>query len=306
MSRTRVVIMGAAGRDFHDFNVVYRDDPERARSSPSRRRRSPASPIGRYPPELAGPLYHERRSRSCPRRELERLIRERARRHGRLRLQRRPPRDRDARRVAGPGGRRRLQPARARRGRCSRAAARSSPSGATRTGAGKSQTTRYLAALLADAGPDAGRHPPPDALRRPRRAARPALRDATPTSTATRPRSRSARSTSRTSTPGASSTPASTTRRSSARPRARPTSSSGTAATTTSRSTGRTCYIVVADPLRPGDERRYHPGETNVRMADVVDHQQGRLGRAGRGRRRPRHGRGAESAGRGSSWPART
>ena len=29
-------------------------------------------------------------------------------------------------------------------------------------------------------------------------------------------------------------------------------------------------FVVVADPLRPGDERRYHPGETNVRMADVV------------------------------------
>ena len=29
-------------------------------------------------------------------------------------------------------------------------------------------------------------------------------------------------------------------------------------------------YIVVADPLRAGDERRYHPGETNIRMADVV------------------------------------
>jgi predicted GTPase len=29
-------------------------------------------------------------------------------------------------------------------------------------------------------------------------------------------------------------------------------------------------FIVVADPLRSGDERRYHPGETNVRMADVV------------------------------------
>ncbi len=26
MSR-RVLIMGAAGRDFHNFNVVYRDDP---------------------------------------------------------------------------------------------------------------------------------------------------------------------------------------------------------------------------------------------------------------------------------------
>jgi predicted GTPase len=27
MDRRRVVIMGAAGRDFHDFNVVFRDDP---------------------------------------------------------------------------------------------------------------------------------------------------------------------------------------------------------------------------------------------------------------------------------------
>jgi predicted GTPase len=29
-------------------------------------------------------------------------------------------------------------------------------------------------------------------------------------------------------------------------------------------------HIVVADPLRPGHELAYHPGETNVRMADVV------------------------------------
>jgi predicted GTPase len=28
--------------------------------------------------------------------------------------------------------------------------------------------------------------------------------------------------------------------------------------------------VVVADPLRPGHELRYHPGETNLRMADVV------------------------------------
>jgi predicted GTPase len=28
--------------------------------------------------------------------------------------------------------------------------------------------------------------------------------------------------------------------------------------------------VVVADPLRAGDEGRFHPGETNVRMADVV------------------------------------
>jgi predicted GTPase len=29
-------------------------------------------------------------------------------------------------------------------------------------------------------------------------------------------------------------------------------------------------HIAVADPLRPGHELRYHPGETNLRMADVV------------------------------------
>lgn len=29
-------------------------------------------------------------------------------------------------------------------------------------------------------------------------------------------------------------------------------------------------YIVVADPHRPGHEMKYHPGETNMRMADVI------------------------------------
>ncbi|GAA4412148.1 cyclic 2,3-diphosphoglycerate synthase [Fodinibacter luteus] len=29
-------------------------------------------------------------------------------------------------------------------------------------------------------------------------------------------------------------------------------------------------HIVLADPLRPGDEAAYHPGEANVRMADLV------------------------------------
>jgi predicted GTPase len=29
-------------------------------------------------------------------------------------------------------------------------------------------------------------------------------------------------------------------------------------------------HIVVADPLRAGDEQRFHPGEANLRMADVV------------------------------------
>jgi len=52
----RVLIMGAAGRDFHNFNVVYRND------SLSRVVAFTAAQIpgigGRtYPPELAGPLY---------------------------------------------------------------------------------------------------------------------------------------------------------------------------------------------------------------------------------------------------------
>ena len=28
MSRKRVLIMGAAGRDFHNFNLVYRNNPD--------------------------------------------------------------------------------------------------------------------------------------------------------------------------------------------------------------------------------------------------------------------------------------
>jgi len=29
-------------------------------------------------------------------------------------------------------------------------------------------------------------------------------------------------------------------------------------------------YFVIADPLRPGNEKKYHPGEANLRMADVI------------------------------------
>jgi predicted GTPase len=56
--RTRIVIMGAAGRDFHNFNIVYRDNPEvdviaftAAQISGIAGRR--------YPPSLAGLLYPE-------------------------------------------------------------------------------------------------------------------------------------------------------------------------------------------------------------------------------------------------------
>src|SRR3990170_5832121 len=53
---TRVVIMGAAGRDFHDFNVVYRADP-RYRVVAFTATQIPDIEGRTYPPELAGPFY---------------------------------------------------------------------------------------------------------------------------------------------------------------------------------------------------------------------------------------------------------
>ena len=56
MARTRVLIAGAAGRDFHNFNLVYRDRPEyevvafTATQIPNIDGRV-------YPAQLAGELY---------------------------------------------------------------------------------------------------------------------------------------------------------------------------------------------------------------------------------------------------------
>ena len=53
---TRIIIMGAAGRDFHNFNTVFRDDPE-SRIVAFTATQIPDIDGRRYPPELAGPLY---------------------------------------------------------------------------------------------------------------------------------------------------------------------------------------------------------------------------------------------------------
>src|SRR5690242_6945026 len=72
----RVLILGAAGRDFHDFNTLFRDNPEyhvvafTATQIPDIAGRL-------YPPELAGPLYLD----GIPildEKDLETIIRERA------------------------------------------------------------------------------------------------------------------------------------------------------------------------------------------------------------------------------------
>ena len=58
MNKMRVILMGAAGRDFHNFNTYFRDNPAyevvafTATQIPNIEGR-------RYPPELAGRLYPE-------------------------------------------------------------------------------------------------------------------------------------------------------------------------------------------------------------------------------------------------------
>ena len=54
--RERVVIMGAAGRDFHTFNVCFRDQPE-YQVVAFTAAQIPGIESRRYPPSLAGSLY---------------------------------------------------------------------------------------------------------------------------------------------------------------------------------------------------------------------------------------------------------
>jgi predicted GTPase len=75
MARTRIVIMGAAGRDFHDFLVVYRDDPA-VEVVAFTATQIPGIDDRTFPPALAGPLYPAGIP-IVPETELPRLIRER-------------------------------------------------------------------------------------------------------------------------------------------------------------------------------------------------------------------------------------
>ncbi len=74
MARERVIIMGAAGRDFHNFNVFFRENP-RYEVVAFTATQIPNIEGRRYPPELAGDLYPEGIP-IYPEDDLERLIRE--------------------------------------------------------------------------------------------------------------------------------------------------------------------------------------------------------------------------------------
>ena len=160
MDRTRVLIMGAAGRDFHDFNVVYRKDPG-VEVVAFTATQIPGIADRWYPAELAGPLYPHGIP-IVPEAELESVIRDErvavvvfaysdvsheTVMHAASRV------------LAAGADFELLGPDRT----MIRSRRPVIAIGATRTGSGKSQTTRYVAALLAARGlkPVVIRHPMP-------------------------------------------------------------------------------------------------------------------------------------------------
>ncbi len=75
MAKRRVLIMGAAGRDFHNFNTVFRNDPG-TEVVAFTATQIPYIDDRRYPPSLAGPNYPDG-IEIFDESELTRLIRER-------------------------------------------------------------------------------------------------------------------------------------------------------------------------------------------------------------------------------------
>ena len=266
MDVKRVVIMGAAGRDFHDFNVVYRDDPS-VEVVAFTATQIPGIESRRYPPELAGERYPAG-IRIVPEAELEQLITDK-------RIDEVVFAYSDvshetvmhvASRVLARGADFALLGPKRTMIRSSRPLV---AVGAVRTGAGKSQTTRYLAALLAEAGlrPVVIRHPMPYGdlvAQRVQRYATYADLDRYETTIEEREEYEPHLDAGRVLYAGVDYEAILRQAETEADvilwdggnndfPFYRP-----------------DLFVVVADPLRPGHELRYHPGETNLRMADVV------------------------------------
>ena len=226
----RVLIMGAAGRDFHNFNVVYRED-EGTEVVAFTATQIPFISDRRYPPELAGPRYPD----GIPihdESELVRLIKDHQVQevvfaysdvsHEYVMHK--------ASEVLAAGADFTLL------GPVATMLSAKVPVvsvSAVRTGSGKSQTSRAVVRALAAAGEARRGGSSPDALRRPERTTRATLRDSRRSRPARVSLSRSVKSTRSTSTPGPSCTPAWTTETFFARLKKSATSCCGTAATTT-------------------------------------------------------------------------
>ncbi|HEX7582069.1 MAG TPA: cyclic 2,3-diphosphoglycerate synthase [Gaiellaceae bacterium] len=262
----KIIIMGAGGRDFHDFNVVFRDDPQ-TEVVAFTATQIPGIDTRVYPPALAGPQYPEGIP-IRPENELTQLIRE----HGvdevilaYSDLEHEAVMHKASTVLAAGADFRLLGPDATMLGSIKPVVAVC----ATRTGCGKSQTSRKIGQELLDAGLKVAlvRHPMPygdlEAMRVQRFATLEDIDAAHPTIEEREEYEEPVR-------------------------------------------LGMVMYagvdyeaimrqaeeeadiivwdggnndfpfiapdllIVVADALRPGHELLYHPGETNIRMADVV------------------------------------
>jgi predicted GTPase len=267
MDRQRIVIMGAAGRDFHDFNVVYRNDPSVEVVAFTAATQIPGIAGRRYPPQLAGPLYPE----GIPivaEADLERQLAEQSIdlvvfaysdvTHEHVMHM--------ASRVLASGADfELLGPTRTMLPSTRPVVA----TGATRTGAGKSQTTRYLASLLEREGLRVVvcRHPMPYGdlvAQRVQRYATYADLDRYETTIEEREEYEPHLDAGRVLYAGVDYEAI--------------LRQAETEADVVLWDGGNNdfpfflpdLFVVVADPLRAGHELHYHPGETNIRMADVV------------------------------------
>jgi predicted GTPase len=262
-----MVIMGAAGRDFHDFNVVYRNDPSVEVVAFTAATQIPGIAGRRYPKELAGPLYPDG-IQILAESELESLL-------AKERIDRVVFAYSDvahehvmhtaSRALAGGADFELLGPARTMIPSTRPVVA----TGATRTGAGKSQTTRYVAGLLEKQGLKVVvvRHPMPYGdlvAQRVQRYATYADLDSYETTIEEREEYEPHLDAGRVLYAGVDYEAI--------------LRQAETEADVVLWDGGNNdfpffrpdLFVVVADPLRAGHEMHYHPGETNIRMADVV------------------------------------
>ncbi len=264
--KRRVLIMGAAGRDFHNFNVAFRDHPE-AEVVAFTATQIPFIDDRIYPAELAGPGYPDGIP-IYPEEDLDRLVR-----------------DREIDDVVFAYSDVSYEYVMHRANQVLAAGANFILMGpeetmidadvpviavcAVRTGAGKSQTTRAIAGILRDRGliPVVVRHPMPygDLLaERVQRFATVADLDAAHVTVEEREEYEHHIAAGSVVYAGVDY---------------------GAILETAQRECDvllfdggnndlpfyrPTVHITVVDPLRAGDEYVYHPGEANVRMADVV------------------------------------
>jgi predicted GTPase len=260
------VILGAGGRDFHNFNRVYRDDPT-VEVVAFTAAQIPGISGRRYPPELAGPLYPE----GIPivdEAELDALCRCHAVRQVVFAYSDVPHAEvmhLASRALATGADFHLLGPA------CTQIAAAVPviAVSAVRTGCGKSQTTRYLSRLIRETGRRVAviRHPMPygDLARQAvQRFAERADLDAAACTIEEREEYEPHLAAGNVVFAGVDYAPIVAAAQSEADlilwdggnndfPFVRP-----------------DLHIVLVDPLRPGDATSHHPGEAVLRMADVI------------------------------------